>query len=105
MKPVFGTIKRVAGKRIYATRGGDGKVMKAQESHHETAQAAHARREEPSEMLVAISEEKQNGDVSKQYQNREDLKKTSNETKESYAPLADSEEARLRTIIDMVPSF
>ena len=82
----------------------DGKVMKAPERDHKTVLTAHAKREEPSEMLVATPGEKQNGDVSKQYQNREDLKKTFNGTKESYAQLADSE-ARLRTIIDMVPSF
>jgi formate hydrogenlyase transcriptional activator len=57
-----------------------------------------------SELLVVPPGEKQNGDVSKQYQNREDLEKAYNEAKVSEAQLADSE-ARLRTIIDMVPSF
>jgi len=79
--------------------------MKAQESQHETASTARAKSEDVSELLVATSGENQNGDVSKQYQNREDLKKTVNEPKESDAQLADSEETRLRTIIDMVPSF
>jgi len=51
------------------------KVMNAPESHHETASTAHAKREEPSEMLVVTPGEKQNGDVSRQYQNREDLEK------------------------------
>ncbi len=57
-----------------------------------------------SELLVVTPGEKQNGDVSKQYQNREDLEKAYNEAKVSEAQLADSE-ARLQTIIDMVPSF
>src|SRR5260370_17300546 len=106
MKPVFGTIitKRVTGKRIYAASGGDGKVMKAAESHHETASTARSKSEDASEMLVVTPGEKQNGDVSKQYQNREDLEKAYNEAKVSEAQLADSE-ARLQTIIDMVPSF
>src|SRR5260370_40056271 len=105
MKPVFGTIitKRVTGKRIYAASGGDGKVMKAAESHHETASTARAKSEDASELLVVTAGEKQNGDVSKQYQNREDLEKAYNDAKVCEAPIADS--ARLQTIIDMVPSF
>jgi formate hydrogenlyase transcriptional activator len=79
--------------------------MKAQESHHKTAVTAHAENVDVSELLVAPPGEKQNGDVSKQYQNREDLEKAYNEAKVSEAQLADSEEKRLRTIIDMVPSF
>ncbi len=78
--------------------------MKAQESHHKTAVTAHAEKADASEMLVVTPGEKQNGDVSKQYQNREDLEKAYNEAKVSEAQLADSE-ARLQTIIDMVPSF
>jgi formate hydrogenlyase transcriptional activator len=106
MKPLFGTIiaKRVTGKRIYASRGEDGKVMKAAESHHETASTARAKSEDVSELRVVTPGEKENGDVSKQYQNREDLEKAYNEAKKSEGQLADSE-ARLRTIIDMVPSF
>ncbi|HZE68817.1 MAG TPA: sigma 54-interacting transcriptional regulator, partial [Pyrinomonadaceae bacterium] len=79
--------------------------MKAQESHHKIAVTAHAEKVVESEMLVVPPGQQQNGDMSRQYQNREDLNKTCNETKESYAQLADSEETRLRTIIDMVPSF
>jgi formate hydrogenlyase transcriptional activator len=78
--------------------------MKAQESHHKTAVTAHAEKADAPELLVVTPGEKQNGDVSKQYQNREDLEKAYNEAKVSEAQLADSE-ARLQTIIDMVPSF
>jgi formate hydrogenlyase transcriptional activator len=78
--------------------------MKAQESHHKTAVTAHAEKVDESEMLLVSPGEKQNGDVSRQYQNREDLEKAYNEAKVSEAQLADSE-ARLQTIIDMVPSF
>jgi len=73
--------------------------MKAQESHHKTAVTVHAEKVDESEMLVVTPGEKQNGDVSKQYQNREDLEKAYNEAKVSEAQLADSE-ARLQTIID-----
>src|ERR1700674_2583976 len=78
--------------------------MKAQESHHKTPVTAHAEKVNESEMLLVTPGEKQNGDVSKQYQNREDLEKAYNEGKVSEAQLADSE-VRLQTIIDMVPSF
>src|SRR6267378_2547085 len=78
--------------------------MKAQESHHKTAVTAHAEKVDASDKLVVTPGEKQNGDVSKQYQNREDLEKAYNEAKVSEAQLADSE-ARLQMIIDMVPSF
>ena len=78
--------------------------MKAQESHHKTAVTAHAEKVDAPELLVVTPGEKQNGDVSRQFQNREDLEKAYNEAKESEAQLADSE-ARLQTIIDMVPSF
>ena len=71
--------------------------MKARESHHETASTAHAKREEPSEILLATPEERQNGDVSKQYQNREDLEKAYNEAKRS--------EVRLRKILDTIPTL
>src|SRR6195256_5887050 len=71
--------------------------MKAQESHNETASTAHAKREEPSEMLVGTPGEKQNGDVSGKYQNREDLEKAYNEAKRS--------EVRLRKIIDTIPTL
>jgi formate hydrogenlyase transcriptional activator len=78
--------------------------MKAQESHHKTAVTAHAEKVDESEMLVVPAGQQQNGDLSRQYQTREDLEKAYNEAKESEAQLADSE-ARLQTIIDMVPSF
>src|SRR6267142_2301465 len=71
--------------------------MKAQQSHHETASAAHAKSEEPSEMLVVTPGEKQNGDSSKQFQNREDLEQAYNEAKKS--------EARLRKIVDTIPTL
>src|SRR6195256_351780 len=71
--------------------------MKAQESHNETASTAHAKREEPSEMLVGTPGEKQNGDVSRQYQTREDLEKAYNEAKRS--------EVRLRKILDTIPTL
>jgi formate hydrogenlyase transcriptional activator len=71
--------------------------MKAGESHHKTASTAHAKREEPSEMRVVTPEEKHKGDVSKQYQNREDLEKAYNEAKKS--------EARLGKIIDTIPAL
>ena len=91
-------------ERSYADRREVVEVMKAQESHHKTPVTAHAEKVNESEMLLVTPGEKQNGDVSKQYQNREDLEKAYNEAKVSEAQLADSE-ARLRTIIDMVPSF
>ncbi len=78
--------------------------MKAQVSHHKTAVTAHAEKVDAPELLVVAPGEKQNGDVSRQYQNREDLEKAYNEAKVSKAQFADSE-ARLQTIIDMVPSF
>jgi len=71
--------------------------MKAQESHHKTAVTAHAERVDAPELLVVTPGEKQNGDVSKQYQNREDLEKAYNEAKNS--------EARLRKIIDTIPTL
>src|SRR5260370_36568769 len=71
--------------------------MKAQESHHKTAGTAHAEKVDASEMLVVTPGEKQNGDVSKQYQNREDLEKAYNEAKRS--------EARLRKILDTIPTL
>src|SRR5258708_7251085 len=77
--------------------GEDWKVMKAQQSHHKTASTAHAKREEPSEMLKVTPGEKGNGDVSKQQQTREDLAKAYNEAKKS--------EARLRKIIDTIPAL
>jgi formate hydrogenlyase transcriptional activator len=80
------------------------KIMKAPERDHKTVLTAHTQRVNESEMLVVTPGEKQDGDVSRQDQSREDLKKMSNETKKSEAQLVESE-ARLRTIIDMVPSF
>jgi len=48
--------------------------------------------------------EQGNGDVSEESLTREDLEKALNKAKKSEAQLVESE-ARLRTIIDMVPSF
>jgi formate hydrogenlyase transcriptional activator len=84
-------------ERIYAATGEEREVMKARQSHHETALAAHAKREKPSAILLATPGEKQNGDVSKQYQNQEDLEKAYNEAKKS--------EARLRKILDTIPTL
>jgi formate hydrogenlyase transcriptional activator len=78
--------------------------MKAQESHHKTAVTTHAEKVDAPELLVVTPGEKQNGDLSRQHQTREDLEKAYNEAKVSEAQLADLE-ARLQTIIDMVPSF
>src|SRR6266481_7462814 len=77
--------------------------MKAQESHHKIAVTAHAEKVDESEMRVVPPGQQQNDEVSKQYQKREDLEK-GKEAKVSEAQLADPE-ARLQTIIDMVPSF
>ncbi len=71
--------------------------MKAQVSHHKTAVTAHAEKVDAPELLVVTPGEKQNGDVSKQYQNREDLEKAYNEAKKS--------EARLRKILDTIPTL
>jgi PAS domain S-box-containing protein len=71
--------------------------MKAPESHHQTASTAHAKRAEASEMLGATPGEKQDGDVSRQHQNREELEKAYNEAKKS--------EARLRKILDTIPTL
>src|SRR6266446_1640440 len=79
--------------------------MKAQESHHKTAVTAHAEKVDAPELLAVTPGEKQNGELSRQHQNREDLEKAYNEAKVSEGQLADSEAVRLRTIIDMVPSF
>jgi formate hydrogenlyase transcriptional activator len=86
-----------SSEKIYAARGENGKVMKASESHHETASTARAKREDASDTLGVTPGEKQNGDVSKQYQNREDLEKAYNEAKKS--------EARLRKILDTIPTL
>ena len=71
--------------------------MKAAERAHKTVLTALAERVSESEMVVVTPGEKQNGDVSKQYQNREDLEKAYNEAKKS--------EARLRKILDTIPTL
>jgi formate hydrogenlyase transcriptional activator len=71
--------------------------MKAPESHHKTGLTVDAKRVGASEMPVVMLGEKQNGDVSKQYQNREDLEKAYNDAKKS--------EARLRKILDTIPTL
>src|SRR5712691_4922648 len=71
--------------------------MKAPERDQQTVLTADAERVNASEMLVVTPGEKQSGDVSKQYQNREDLEKAYNEAKKS--------EARLRKILDTIPTL
>jgi len=70
--------------------------MKAREAHHKTILTG-AETVDASEMLVVTPGEKQNGDVPRQYQNREDLEKAYNEAKKS--------EARLRKIVDTIPTL
>jgi formate hydrogenlyase transcriptional activator len=77
--------------------------MRAPESHHETESTLQPKTEASEVPLVTPGDEG-NGGVPDQYQTREDLEKAFNETKKSEAHLVESE-ARLRTIIDMVPSF
>src|SRR4029453_645105 len=64
---------------------------------HKTASAAHAKRDKPSEILIDTPDEKDGDDVSTQYQDREDLEKAYKEAKKS--------EARLRKIIDTIPTL
>src|ERR1700694_3010537 len=71
--------------------------MKAPERDHKTVLTADAERGNEAEMLAVTSGQQQNGDVSKQHQNREDLEKAYNEAKVS--------EARLRKIIDTIPTL
>src|SRR6202165_464839 len=71
--------------------------MKAPERDHKTVLTAHAERGNESEMLVVTPGQQQNGDVSKQYQSREDLEKAYNEARDS--------DARLRKIIDTIPTL
>src|SRR6266850_1275325 len=71
--------------------------MKAQESHHKIAVTGHAEKVDDAEMLVVTHGEKQNGDVSRQNQSREDLEKAYNEAKRS--------EVRLRKILDTIPTL
>ncbi len=71
--------------------------MKAVKSDHKTVLTAHAERVSESEILVVTHGEKQNGDVSKQRQSREDLEKAYYEAKKS--------EARLRKILDTIPTL
>ena len=78
--------------------------MTASKSNHETDFTAQAKSNAVPELIVAPSEGAENEDVPQRYQTREDLEKALNETKKSEAHLVESE-ARLRTIIDMVPSF
>src|SRR6266850_7346294 len=87
----------ISVERSYAARGEDSKVMKAAKSDHKTVLTAHAERVNESETLVVTPGEKQNGDAFRQYQNREDLEKAYNEAKKS--------EARLRKIVDTIPTL
>jgi formate hydrogenlyase transcriptional activator len=78
--------------------------MRTPESHHETDFTAHAKSSDVHEVVVAPSGGPENEDLPEHYQTREDLGKALNQAKKSAAQLVESE-ARLRTIIDMVPSF
>jgi formate hydrogenlyase transcriptional activator len=80
----------ISVKRIYAARKEDGKVMKAQQSHHETTSTARAKREDASDKLGVMPGEKQN--ISEH-----DLRQELQESKKS--------EARLRKIIDTIPAL
>ena len=71
--------------------------MKAPERDHKTVLPARTERGNESEMLVVTPGEKQNGDVYKQHQTREDLEKAYNEATKS--------EARLRKILDTIPTL
>jgi len=73
-----------------------GNVMKAREAYRKTI-LTDAEKVDASDNLIVIRGEKQNGDVSKQYQKREDLEKAFNEAKKS--------EARLRRILDTIPTL
>jgi formate hydrogenlyase transcriptional activator len=77
--------------------------MRAPESHHETESTLQPKTE-ASEVPLVTPGDGGNGGVPDQYLTREDLEKALNEAKKSGAQLVESE-ARLRTIIDMVPSF
>jgi hypothetical protein len=66
--------------------------MKAQPSHQKATSTAHAKREEPSEIRVVTTREKQNRDVSQQ-----DLRQELQESRDS--------EARLRKILDTIPAL
>jgi formate hydrogenlyase transcriptional activator len=78
--------------------------MTAPKSNHEIDFTAQAKSNDVPELVVAPSGGAENEDVPERYQTREDLEKALNEAKKSEAQLVESE-ARLRTIIDMVPSF
>src|SRR6266404_5370784 len=95
--PQKARVANAASDRVYADRREDAKVMKAQEAHHKTAVTAHAEKADAPELLVVTPGEQQNGDASKQHQNREDLEKAYNDAKRS--------EARLRKIIDTIPTL
>ena len=71
--------------------------------HHET-ESTLPPKTDVSEVLLVTPGEGGNSGVPEQYQTREDLEKALNEAKKSAAQLVESE-TRLRTIIDMVPSF
>src|SRR5258708_10656843 len=71
--------------------------MNAPEREHKKVLTARADRVNESERLVVTPGEKQNGDVPREYQNREDLEKAFNEKKRS--------EARIRKIVDTIPTL
>src|ERR1700674_1790416 len=87
---------RHGDERSYAARRKIRKVMKAREAHHKTV-LTDAEKVDASDKLVVTPAEKHSGDVSRQYQNREDLEKAYHEAKKS--------EARLRKILDTIPTL
>jgi PAS domain S-box-containing protein len=71
--------------------------MSAPEPRHEKETAPPTRAVNPPELVLVTTGSKEDGDVSEQYQTREDLKKALDESKKS--------EAQLRKIVDTIPTM
>ena len=71
--------------------------MSAREPRHEKETAPPTRAVNPAEVVLVTTGSKEVGDVSEQYQTREDLEKALDESKKS--------EAQLRKIIDTIPTM
>src|SRR5215470_8758590 len=71
--------------------------MSAPEPRHEKETAPPARAVNPPEVVLVTTGSKEVGNVSEQYQTREDLEKALDESKKS--------EAQLRKIIDTIPTM
>ena len=71
--------------------------MSAREPRHEKETAPPTRAVNPAEVVLVTTGSKEVGDVSEQYQTREDLEKALDESKKS--------EAQLRKIIDTIPTI